>query len=34
VKGLRTAEAARRLGGESCEEVIHRDYLVIVEKED
>jgi len=34
VKGMRTDEAARRLGGEQCEEVIHRDYLVIVAKEE
>jgi glutamate 5-kinase len=34
VKGMRTNEAARRLGGEQCEEVIHRDYLVIVAKEE
>ena len=34
VKGMRTDEAARRLGGEECEEVIHRDYLVIVAKEE
>ncbi|RJP29382.1 MAG: glutamate 5-kinase [Actinobacteria bacterium] len=34
VKGLRTDEAARRLGGEQCEEVIHRDYLVIVAKDE
>jgi len=31
VKGLHTREAAGRLGGE-CEEVIHRDYLVILEE--
>ncbi len=31
VKGLRTDEAARRLGEDICEEVIHRDYLVILE---
>lgn len=31
IKGLQTEEAARRLGEEECEEVIHRDYLVIVE---
>lgn len=31
VKGLHTREAAGRLG-ESCEEVIHRDYLVVLEK--
>jgi len=30
VKGLRTGEASDRLG-ERCEEVIHRDYLVVVE---
>lgn len=30
VKGLRSDEAARRLGGERVEEVIHRDYLVVV----
>jgi len=34
VKGLRSAEAARLLGQERCEEVIHRDYLVIVDRED
>jgi glutamate 5-kinase len=34
VKGLRTDEAAMRLGDESCEEVIHRDYMVIMEKEE
>ena len=34
VKGLRSDEAARRLGEEQCEEVIHRDYLVILEKEE
>ncbi len=34
VKGMRTHEAARHLGGEQCEEVIHRDYLVIVAKVD
>jgi glutamate 5-kinase len=34
VKGLRTDEAARRLGDEGCEEVIHRDYMVIMEKEE
>ena len=33
VKGLRTDEAAKHLGDESCEEVIHRDYMVIVEEE-
>jgi glutamate 5-kinase len=33
VKGLRSGEAARLLGEERSEEVIHRDYLVIVEKE-
>jgi glutamate 5-kinase len=32
VKGLRSPEAARRLPGERCEEVIHRDYMVILEK--
>jgi glutamate 5-kinase len=32
VKGLRSGEAARRLGGDQGEEVIHRDYLVIVER--
>lgn len=32
VKGMRTGEAAHRLGEESCEEVIHRDYLVLAEK--
>ncbi len=31
VKGLHTREAARRLEG-ICEEVIHRDYLVVLEK--
>ncbi len=34
VKGMHTAEAARMLGEDRCEEVIHRDYLVIVESED
>ena len=34
VRGLRSAEAATLLGDERCEEVIHRDYLVIVEKEE
>ncbi len=33
VRGLRSAEAASLLGHERCEEVIHRDHLVIVEKE-
>ncbi len=32
VKGLRTTEAAKRLNGERCEEVIHRDYMVILER--
>jgi glutamate 5-kinase len=32
VKGMRSDEAARRLGDEKCEEVIHRDYLVVVDK--
>ncbi len=32
VKGLRSDEAACRLGEEECEEVIHRDYLVILEQ--
>jgi glutamate 5-kinase len=31
VKGLRTDEAARCLGEDICDEVIHRDYLVILE---
>ncbi|MDI6829707.1 MAG: glutamate 5-kinase [Actinomycetota bacterium] len=31
VKGLRSDEAACRLGEEECEEVIHRDYLVILD---
>jgi glutamate 5-kinase len=31
VKGLRTDDVARRLGEEQTDEVIHRDYLVIVE---
>lgn len=30
VKGMRTREATRRLGGEKVEEVIHRDYLVVI----
>jgi len=34
VKGMRSAEVARRLGEERSEEVIHRDYLVILERED
>lgn len=34
IKGLRTDEVARRLGEEQAEEVIHRDYLVIMEKEE
>jgi glutamate 5-kinase len=34
VKGLRSDEAARRLGEDSCDEVIHRDYMVIMEKEE
>ncbi len=34
VKGLRTDEAARRLGEERCDEVIHRDYLVVLEREE
>ncbi|MEW6552894.1 MAG: glutamate 5-kinase [Actinomycetota bacterium] len=34
VKGLRSRDAARLLGDERGEEVIHRDYLVIVEKEE
>ncbi len=33
VKGLHTREAAGRLGAE-CEEVIHRDYLVVLEGRD
>lgn len=33
IKGLHTREAALRLGGE-CEEVIHRDYLVLLDKDD
>ncbi|WP_287154424.1 glutamate 5-kinase [Candidatus Solincola tengchongensis] len=33
VKGLHTREAAWRLGGE-CEEVIHRDYLVLLDRDD
>ncbi|NPV60346.1 MAG: glutamate 5-kinase [Actinobacteria bacterium] len=32
VKGLRSDEAACRLGEEECEEVIHRDYLVILDR--
>lgn len=32
VKGMRTTEAAGRLKGDRCEEVIHRDYLVILDR--
>jgi glutamate 5-kinase len=34
IRGMRTEEAASRLGEGRCEEVIHRDYLVIEEKEE
>ncbi len=34
VKGMRSSEAARLLGDERSEEVIHRDYLVIVERDE
>ncbi|MDY6793684.1 MAG: glutamate 5-kinase [Actinomycetota bacterium] len=30
VKGMRTDDAARRLGEDSCDEVIHRDYMVVL----